>query len=148
MDATKIQAHAGLLATAFTSTGEGGHKVVMSDGAGDDAQVVPTVYVNAHNRTILSNQYSVTEHFKASNTGGPQQSQLPGVFFFYDLSPIKARAQPVRKCHMSIARIMEQRHGHCILRISGDISGSSCGNISCINSIHLQGMDGFVGKRA
>ena len=56
------------------------------------AQVVPTVYVNAENRTILSNQYSVTEHFKASNPGGPQQSQLPGVFFFYDLSPIKAWA--------------------------------------------------------
>jgi hypothetical protein len=54
-------------------------------------QVVPTVYVNSHNRTILSNQYSVTEHFRPSMSGSPQ-SQLPGVFFFYDLSPIKVRA--------------------------------------------------------
>ena len=60
------------------------------DGVLPCMQVVPTVYVNSHNRTILSNQYSVTEHFRASLSGSPQ-SQLPGVFFFYDLSPIKAR---------------------------------------------------------
>ena len=93
----------------------------MSDRAGVDAQVVPTVYVNAHNRTILSNQYSVTEHFKASNTGGPQQSQLPGVFFFYDLSPIKARAQPMKTMPCvsgHLACIRQPRHLHCIWCIS------------------------------
>lgn len=50
------------------------------------AQVVPTIYVNSHNHTINSNQYSVTEHFKGS---ADFQAQLPGVFFYYDLSPIK-----------------------------------------------------------
>jgi len=48
--------------------------------------VVPTIYVDSHNRTINSNQYSVTEHFKPS---ADFNAQLPGVFFFYDLSPIK-----------------------------------------------------------
>lgn len=49
-------------------------------------QVVPTIYVNSHNHTINSNQYSVTEHFKISYD---YHAQLPGVFFYYDLSPIK-----------------------------------------------------------
>lgn len=32
-------------------------------------------------------QYSVTEHFKSSELG----AAVPGVFFFYDISPIKVR---------------------------------------------------------
>ena len=53
-------------------------------------QVVPTVYADASNRTT-SNQYSVTEHFRESApVAGPVSARtLPGVFFFYDLSPIK-----------------------------------------------------------
>lgn len=31
-------------------------------------------------------QYSVTEHFKSSELGA-----VPGVFYFYDISPIKVR---------------------------------------------------------
>lgn len=50
-------------------------------------QVVPTMYSDVRNKTIHSNQYSVTEHFKRAEI---QQGQnMPGVFFFYDLSPIK-----------------------------------------------------------
>ncbi|RZR97126.1 hypothetical protein BHM03_00026248, partial [Ensete ventricosum] len=33
--------------------------------------------------------FSVTEHFKSDDTGRLQS--VPGVFFFYDLSPIKLR---------------------------------------------------------
>ena len=51
-------------------------------------QVVPTTYVDSHNRTINSNQYSVTEHFKPT-MDMQHAGQLPGVFIFYDLSPIK-----------------------------------------------------------
>ena len=52
-------------------------------------QVVPTIYSDVRNNTIYSNQYSVTEHFKRADI---QQGQnMPGVFFFYDLSPIKVR---------------------------------------------------------
>ena len=50
-------------------------------------QVVPTIYTTRSNRTISTNQYSVTEHFKPSNVMAGHN--LPGVFFFYDLSPIK-----------------------------------------------------------
>ena len=32
-------------------------------------------------------QFSVTEHFRSAEAG--QLQSLPGVFFFYDLSPIK-----------------------------------------------------------
>ncbi|KAI8469965.1 MAG: endoplasmic reticulum vesicle transporter-domain-containing protein [Monoraphidium minutum] len=57
-------------------------------------KVVPTVYVDVRNRTLASNQYSVTEHFRESgaSAGGAAAASgrtLPGVFFFYDLSPIK-----------------------------------------------------------
>ena len=53
-------------------------------------QVVPTMYSDLKNRTINTNQYSVTEHFKESNI--PMQHNLPGVFFYYDLSPIKVNS--------------------------------------------------------
>ncbi|KAK9047018.1 hypothetical protein V6N11_052882 [Hibiscus sabdariffa] len=50
-------------------------------------KVVPTVYTDVSGHTIQSNQFSVTEHFKGAEIGRLQS--LPGVFFFYDLSPIK-----------------------------------------------------------
>ncbi|KAK3423654.1 endoplasmic reticulum-Golgi intermediate compartment protein 3 [Eucalyptus grandis] len=50
-------------------------------------KVVPTVYTDVSGHTIQSNQFSVTEHFRNADIGHLQS--LPGVFFFYDLSPIK-----------------------------------------------------------
>ncbi|BBG95734.1 Endoplasmic reticulum vesicle transporter protein [Prunus dulcis] len=50
-------------------------------------KVVPTVYTDVSGHTIQSNQFSVTEHFRGTEVGNLQY--LPGVFFFYDLSPIK-----------------------------------------------------------
>ena len=70
-------------------------------------QVVPTIYRDVRNNTINSNQYSVTEHFKRADI---QQGQnMPGVFFFYDLSPIKVCdykclkpcGATVSDCHLS-----------------------------------------------
>lgn len=50
-------------------------------------KVVPTVYTDIRGRTIHSNQFSVTEHFKSLEAG--YSRIIPGVFFYYDLSPIK-----------------------------------------------------------
>uniref|UniRef100_A0A061R484 Endoplasmic reticulum-golgi intermediate compartment protein 3-like n=1 Tax=Tetraselmis sp. GSL018 TaxID=582737 RepID=A0A061R484_9CHLO len=50
-------------------------------------KVVPTIYTDINNHTIHSNQFSVTENFKPSQVQAGRN--LPGVFFFYDLSPIK-----------------------------------------------------------
>lgn len=50
-------------------------------------KVVPTVYTDVNGHTIQSNQFSVTEHFRGADIG--LLRTLPGVFFFYDLSPIK-----------------------------------------------------------
>lgn len=52
-------------------------------------QVVPTMYVNLKNTTLATNQYSVTENYR-EGAAGPAKT-LPGVFFFYDLSPIKVK---------------------------------------------------------
>eukprot|EP00898_Chlorokybus_atmophyticus_P008283 jgi/Chlat1/8456/Chrsp80S07865 len=49
-------------------------------------KVVPTIYTDINNNLINTNQFSVTEHFRPTEAGG---RSLPGVFFFYDLSPIK-----------------------------------------------------------
>uniref|UniRef100_A0A7S0MQW3 Endoplasmic reticulum vesicle transporter C-terminal domain-containing protein n=2 Tax=Pyramimonas obovata TaxID=1411642 RepID=A0A7S0MQW3_9CHLO len=48
-------------------------------------KVVPTTYQTSRGNVIETNQFSVTEHFKSADG----QGKLPGVFFFYDLSPIK-----------------------------------------------------------
>ncbi|GAU34375.1 hypothetical protein TSUD_217150, partial [Trifolium subterraneum] len=45
------------------------------------------MYTDVNGNTIQSNQFSVTEHFRTGDVGRLQS--LPGVFFFYDLSPIK-----------------------------------------------------------
>ncbi|EXB55308.1 hypothetical protein L484_017219 [Morus notabilis] len=49
--------------------------------------VVPTLYTNIRGHKVHSNQYSVTEHFKSAEVG--HLRSLPGVFFYYDFSPIK-----------------------------------------------------------
>uniref|UniRef100_A0A2P2K291 Endoplasmic reticulum-Golgi intermediate compartment protein 3-like n=1 Tax=Rhizophora mucronata TaxID=61149 RepID=A0A2P2K291_RHIMU len=50
-------------------------------------KVVPTIYKNVRGRTVNSNQYSVTDHYQRSEL--VYTGNLPGVFFFYDFSPIK-----------------------------------------------------------
>eukprot|EP00897_Mesotaenium_endlicherianum_P006719 jgi/Mesen1/6075/ME000031S05341 len=52
-------------------------------------KVVPTVYTDLRGHVISTNQFSVTEHFKPSE--GMTGRTLPGVFIFYDLSPIKVK---------------------------------------------------------
>lgn len=52
-------------------------------------QVVPTLYSDLSNRTLSTNQYSVTENYREGAQGTAKT--LPGVFFFYDLSPIKVK---------------------------------------------------------
>ncbi|XP_051138892.1 uncharacterized protein LOC127256758 [Andrographis paniculata] len=49
-------------------------------------KVVPTVYTNIIGHTIHSNQFSVTEHYMSSED---RLESPPGVFFYYDLSPIQ-----------------------------------------------------------
>ncbi|KAK8642799.1 hypothetical protein V6N13_012131 [Hibiscus sabdariffa] len=50
-------------------------------------KVVPTMYSDVSGHTIQSNQFSVTEHYKGADIG--LLDTVTGVFFFYDLSPIK-----------------------------------------------------------
>lgn len=59
------------------------------------------MYVYVTNVTVQSNQFSVTENFRpaAASTG----RSLPGVFFFYDLSPIKVWI----RSQMEVWRCME-----------------------------------------
>lgn len=56
------------------------------------AQVVPTSYKHANGRVVNTNQFSVTESFR------PSEGQLlPGVFVFYNLSPIKVEVVESRR---------------------------------------------------
>ncbi|XP_022136391.1 endoplasmic reticulum-Golgi intermediate compartment protein 3-like [Momordica charantia] len=50
-------------------------------------KVVPTVYKDVRGKAIKSNQFSVTQHLRGLDEESFQS--LHGVFFFYDLSPIK-----------------------------------------------------------
>lgn len=56
-------------------------------------KVVPTDYTDINNVSTQSNQFSVTENFRESADAMVGGRSLPGVFFFYDLSPIKVRIQ-------------------------------------------------------
>ena len=53
------------------------------------AKVVPTDYIYRDGTTTETNQYSVTDHYRkivSSRARG-----LPGIFVYYDLSPIKVK---------------------------------------------------------
>lgn len=54
-------------------------------------KVVPTQYEEQNGAVIDTNQFSVTEY--AKNLGGSTDHGLPGVFFLYELSPIKVKYQ-------------------------------------------------------
>lgn len=56
--------------------------------------MVPTVYTTSDNNVIQTNQLSVTEHFRAQIE--LTDRNLPGIFFFYDLSPIKVHIHEYR----------------------------------------------------
>jgi hypothetical protein len=50
-------------------------------------KVVPTTYTPRRGEDVVTNQYSVTQHW-ARASANIETSQLPGVFLFYDFSPI------------------------------------------------------------
>jgi endoplasmic reticulum-Golgi intermediate compartment protein 3 len=56
------------------------------------AQVVPTTYRRASGSVMDTNQFSVTESFKKG-----EGQLLPGVFFYYNLSPIKIEVIETRR---------------------------------------------------
>lgn len=58
-------------------------------------KVVPTEYEYLYGSQLKTNQFSVTEHFRS--LGSREGQGLPGVFFFYELSPIMVRFTETRK---------------------------------------------------
>lgn len=58
-------------------------------------KVVPTRYKRLDGTEIESNQYAVTEHMRHLSPGSGRG--LPGVYFYYELSPIQASFEESRK---------------------------------------------------
>jgi hypothetical protein len=64
-------------------------------------KIVPTIYENIAGDRIVTNQFSVTEHYRAlpptdHNQPGHEHG-LPGIYFAYDISPIMVQYQERRK---------------------------------------------------
>ena len=57
-------------------------------------QVVPTTYKFLSGRTVRSNQFSVTEHVRHVEPGSNRG--MPGVFFFYEVSPLHVEHEETR----------------------------------------------------
>lgn len=57
-------------------------------------KIVPTVYRDLSGKEIESNQYAVTEHMRHLAPGSGRG--LPGVYFYYELSPIQAMFEEKR----------------------------------------------------
>lgn len=57
------------------------------------------VYISQFVKLLVGFQFSVTEHY---TTGGPGPRVIPGVFFFYDLSPIKVNVNACVKGNFDI----------------------------------------------
>lgn len=60
-------------------------------------KVVPTIYEYLGKEEIVNtNQYSVTDYKRDLEGGWDERGKLPGVFFFYDVSPIMVHYQESR----------------------------------------------------
>ncbi|ORX88530.1 DUF1692-domain-containing protein [Basidiobolus meristosporus CBS 931.73] len=57
--------------------------------------IVPTIYLDSADNVLLTNQYAVTDSSKSLEPG-MQQTQVPGIFFKYDLEPISVRVSETR----------------------------------------------------
>ena len=58
------------------------------------AKVVPTEYASASGYVTLTNQFSVMKHYRTIE--GVSNTALPGVFFFYEISPIRLKITSTR----------------------------------------------------
>eukprot|EP00568_Trieres_chinensis_P013811 CAMPEP_0183296312 /NCGR_PEP_ID=MMETSP0160_2-20130417/3924_1 /TAXON_ID=2839 ORGANISM="Odontella Sinensis, Strain Grunow 1884" /NCGR_SAMPLE_ID=MMETSP0160_2 /ASSEMBLY_ACC=CAM_ASM_000250 /LENGTH=401 /DNA_ID=CAMNT_0025457915 /DNA_START=116 /DNA_END=1318 /DNA_ORIENTATION=- len=76
---------------------DGQARVVTDEGAMYQyyVQVVPTLYKHLDGTEIRTNQYSVTEHLRHVNPGSGRG--MPGVFFFYEVSPLHVEMEEVRR---------------------------------------------------
>ncbi|KAD6454361.1 hypothetical protein E3N88_09067 [Mikania micrantha] len=80
-------------------------------------KVVPTVYTPLRSAVILSNQFSVTEHYKGLEV---RQHSLPGVFFFYDLSGIKVNFTEKHSSFLHfLTNICAIVGGICVFTVAG-----------------------------
>jgi len=59
-------------------------------------KVVPTTYQSLNGSKIRTNQYSVTDYQRPLRGGWDERGKLPGVFVFYDVSPIMVHYSETR----------------------------------------------------
>ena len=76
-----------------------GVRRVMTSKAGTyqyRLQIVPARYtfIGLNARVVDSNEYSVTDHFRPFDPA--EDASLPGIFFFYDLSPLRVEYEERR----------------------------------------------------
>lgn len=68
-------------------------------------KVVPTEFLHLDGRKIDTNQFSVTEKFKTTEGEKGTDRLIPGIYFFYDFSPIKVVVEEKR---MSFSHFLTQ----------------------------------------
>jgi hypothetical protein len=67
-------------------------------------KIVPTKYRKANGKVIESNQYAVTEHLRPLAPGSGRG--LPGIYFYYDISPIQALKEEKRGINGRFSRFL------------------------------------------
>lgn len=68
-------------------------------------KVVPTSYNYLNGTSLSTNQFSVTEHVRPISHTHNDQGGLPGIFFFYELSPLMVKYTQTRN---SLAHFLTQ----------------------------------------
>jgi endoplasmic reticulum-Golgi intermediate compartment protein 3 len=63
-------------------------------------KIVPTMYVTVTNTTMKTYQYSVTTHKKSLSRSGSMDKGLPGLFVYYELSPIMVKMEELYRSTM------------------------------------------------
>jgi endoplasmic reticulum-Golgi intermediate compartment protein 3 len=82
-------------------------------------KVVPTSYTSLRNETTQSNQYSVTENYRAMDAAVMAANNLPpAIVFFYDISAIKVCIQGMH-VHAYMSRMSSfklRKNTECVLQ--------------------------------
>lgn len=64
-------------------------------------KIIPTTYVESGKRPINTNQFSVTAHRK--DLGLKADRGMPGVYFLYDISPLRVTHRAARRSALQLA---------------------------------------------
>jgi hypothetical protein len=99
--------------------------------------IVPTIYVDRHGNSLVTNQYAITEFKKEMpESPDPRRNLIPGVFFKYEIEPILVR---ITESHQSMWAFLIRVFGVLggIWSITGFLHNAALAIMTTLFGVHI-----------